>query len=61
VQVLRHDGRPLMRINELEMVKGFVFANVWFDDHLYKIDPDTGVVVDTYSFSELYPKVRADN
>ena len=58
MQVKRQDGRPLIRINELEMVKGFVFANVWFDDHLYKIDPVTGIVVDAYSFSELYPKVR---
>ncbi len=39
------------------MVKGYVFANVWFDEHLYKIDPVTGQVVDTYNFAELYPKV----
>lgn len=39
------------------MVKGFVFANVWFDDRIYKINPATGDVVDFYSFEELYPKV----
>lgn len=39
------------------MVKGYVFANVWFDDHLYKIDPVTGQVVESYDFTELYPKV----
>lgn len=57
-QVLLENGQPLKRINELEMVKGYVFANVWFDEHLYKIDPATGGVVDSYNFSELYPKVR---
>lgn len=58
-QVKLENGRPLSRLNELEMVKGYVFANVWFDDNLYKIDPVTGAVVDSYNFSELYPKVRS--
>lgn len=53
---MHKDGRPLNRINELEMIKGYVFANVWFDDNVYKIDPNTGTVVDTYNFAELYPK-----
>ncbi|CAM9458333.1 unnamed protein product [Scytosiphon promiscuus] len=57
-QVKLPDGRPLKKLNELEMVKGYVFANVWFDEHLYKIDPNTGTVVDVYNFSELYPKAR---
>ncbi|CAB1114939.1 unnamed protein product [Ectocarpus sp. CCAP 1310/34] len=56
VEVKLKDGRPLKKLNELEVVKGYVFANVWFDDNLYKIDPATGEVVDAYSFSELYPK-----
>eukprot|EP00752_Nemacystus_decipiens_P004704 g4290.t1 len=56
VEVRLENGKPLKRINELEMVHGYVFANVWFDEHLYKIDPATGKVVDAYNFSELYPK-----
>lgn len=51
------DGKPLKRLNELEMVKGYVLANVWFDNHLYKIDPETGKVVDVINFTELYPRV----
>lgn len=58
-QVMTEDGRSLGKINELEFIKGYVFANVWFDDHLYKIDPATGQVVDTYNFVELYPPVSA--
>lgn len=53
----RADGLPLTRINELEMVKGHIFANVWFDNNLYKIDPASGKVVDEYNFGELYPAV----
>ena len=56
-KVLNSDGRPLSRINELEMVNGYVLANVWFDDNVYKIDPVSGDVVDTFNFQELYPKV----
>lgn len=57
VQAKHGDGRLLKRINELEFVNGYIFANVWFDDNLYKIDPVTGEVVDTYNLTELYPKV----
>lgn len=57
-QVKTAEGKPLTRLNELEVIKGYVWANVWFDDHLYKIDPVTGLVVDTLNFAELYPAVR---
>lgn len=58
-QVKMPNGKSLGRLNELEMIKGYVFANVWFDNHLYKIDPHTGTVVDIYNFIELYPPVSA--
>lgn len=56
-QVTMPEGKPLKRLNELEMVKGYILANVWFDNHLYKIDPETGKVVDVINFTELYPRV----
>ncbi len=37
-------GRPLMQLNELECVRGEVFANVWQDDYLVRIDPSSGRV-----------------
>lgn len=33
------------RINELEYIKGFIYANQWQADLIYKIDPATGNVV----------------
>ena len=39
-------GEPLYRLNELECVDGAVYANVWEDDFLVRIDPDTGFVTD---------------
>lgn len=37
-------GAPLRRLNELEYVKGEIFANVWTTDYVARIAPDTGRV-----------------
>lgn len=38
------DGRPIANLNELEWVKGEVYANVWQTDRIARIDPATGRV-----------------
>jgi len=40
------EGRPLSRLNELECVAGDVYANVWEEDFIVRIDLDTGRVTD---------------
>ncbi len=37
-------GSPLRRLNELEVVKGEIFANIWTTDYVARIAPDTGRV-----------------
>ena len=37
-------GRPLPQINELEFVDGQLYANVWGEDRIVRLDPETGVV-----------------
>jgi glutaminyl-peptide cyclotransferase len=37
-------GAPLKNLNELEVVRGEIFANVWQTDYVARIDPATGVV-----------------
>ena len=39
------DGQPVPEINELEWVKGEIYANVWQTDRIARIDPATGKVV----------------
>ena len=39
------DGRPLPELNELEWVKGEIYANVWQTERIVRIDPNTGKVV----------------
>ena len=37
--------QPVAQINELEFAEGFIWANIWHDSHIMKIDPKTGNVV----------------
>jgi glutamine cyclotransferase len=47
------EGKPLPRLNELEMVNGELFANVWGSDIIARIDPKTGNVVGWIDLSGL--------
>lgn len=38
------DDRPIRQLNELEYIKGEIFANIWQTDRIAKIDPQTGRV-----------------
>jgi glutamine cyclotransferase len=38
-------GQPVKNLNELEWVKGEIFANIWETDRIARIDPKTGKVV----------------
>jgi glutamine cyclotransferase len=51
------DGeRPIRRLNELEYVRGEVWANVWYRDHLVRIDPDSGAVLGYVDLGDLWPE-----
>ena len=51
-------GKPLQEINELEWVRGEVWANVWHTDFLYKIDPKTGAVTGVVDLTGLLPRAE---
>jgi glutamine cyclotransferase len=42
--VVRRAGKPVRNLNELECVDGVVYANIWQDNHIARIDPRTGEV-----------------
>ncbi|MDC1067756.1 glutaminyl-peptide cyclotransferase [Candidatus Kapabacteria bacterium] len=42
IDVLDKFGMPLTDINELEYVDGEIFANIWLQDRIVRIDPITG-------------------
>ena len=41
---VRLDGEPVNHLNELELVDGDVYANVWGEERIVRLDPETGVV-----------------
>ena len=51
-------GQPLPRLNELEFIDGKVWANVFMQDFLVRIDPETGVVDQIADLRPLFPRAR---
>src|SRR3546814_17746892 len=39
------NGRPVERRNELEYVKGEIWANIWSETHIVRVDPRTGAEI----------------
>lgn len=58
-QVAVHNGTsPLMRINELEYIRGELFANIYQSDWIVRIDPATGAVRGWINLAGLIPRER---
>ncbi len=49
------DGIAVNQLNELEVVEGEIFANIWHTNTIARIDPDTGKITGWIDFSKLYP------
>ncbi|MDN3640195.1 glutaminyl-peptide cyclotransferase [Simiduia curdlanivorans] len=47
------NNQPLNALNELEVARGFIWANVWFDPRIYAIHPGTGQVVAMIDLSTI--------
>ena len=55
-----HDGsRAITRLNELECVRGEIYANVWHSDRIARIDPKDGAVLGWIDLTGLLPKGEA--
>lgn len=57
---VRWNGRPVDRLNELEYVKGEIWANIWFDTRIARIAPDTGAVIDWLDIAPLAARAGVD-
>lgn len=59
IDVIGPNG-PIRRLNELEYIRGEVWANVWYEDIIVRIDPDTGAVSGIVDLSAVYPAALRD-
>ncbi len=64
IPVMREDGKPLMQINELEWVKGEIWANVWHSEqsdilgkpnYVARIDPNSGKLLGWINLQGISP------
>ncbi|MEN0039056.1 MAG: glutaminyl-peptide cyclotransferase [Cellvibrio sp.] len=52
---------PLSKLNELEFAQGFIWANIWYDDRIVKIDPATGKVVGELNLAPLKQQLKLND
>lgn len=53
--VVKDRGAPVTQLNELEYVRGEIYANVWHTDRIARISPATGNVIGWIDLSGLLP------
>jgi len=55
IQVTDH-GSPVTQLNELEYVRGEIYANVWHSDRIARISPATGRVLGWIDLTGILPE-----
>ena len=53
---VKDSGKPVTQLNELEFVRGEIFANVWQTDRIVRISPSDGRVLGWINLSGLLPR-----
>jgi glutaminyl-peptide cyclotransferase len=53
---VRHKGKAITQLNELEWVEGEIFANIWFRDEIVRINPADGSVLGIIDLSGIDAK-----
>jgi glutaminyl-peptide cyclotransferase len=51
-------GKRIKSLNELEWIEGEIWANVWYEDRIARISPETGFVTGWLDLSHIYPKAK---
>jgi len=49
-------GEEIVRLNELEYIRGEIYANIWQTDYIVRIDPTTGDVLGWIDLGGILPK-----
>jgi len=57
---VKDNNGPLPNINELEYIDGYIYANQWLTHYIYKINPESGMVVGRIDLSNLAKEAIAN-
>ncbi len=52
---VKDHGKPVSEINELEFIRGEIYANIWHSDRIARIDPASGKVLGWIDLTGLLP------
>ncbi len=55
------NGYVVEKLNELEYIKGFIYANIWTTNTIVKIDPKTGDIVGKLDLTALAQDSKSKN
>ena len=58
---VKENGYVVINLNELEYIKGFIYANIYTTNTIVKIDPNTGNVVGKMDLSDLSHRSKTEN
>ena len=58
---VKDNGEPVMELNELEYIKGEIYANIWKSDRIARIDPRDGKLLGWIDLTGLRPLVNRPN
>lgn len=51
-------GSPVKELNELEYIRGEIYANVWMTDKIARISPETGKVLGWINLAGILPEIE---
>jgi glutaminyl-peptide cyclotransferase len=55
IEITDENG-PVIRLNELEFINGEIWANIWYENFIVRINPETGKVNSRVNLDLLYPE-----
>ena len=58
---VKDHGKPITYLNELEYIRGEIYANVWHTDRIARISPTSGRVIGWIDLKGLMPRDQLSN
>lgn len=58
IRVIDEEGKPVENLNELEYVRGEIYANVWLTDEIVRISPVSGKVLGHIDLTGIIDKAE---
>ena len=55
---VKYQQEAIINLNELEFAEGFIWANIWHDNRIVKINPATGDVIGVMDFAAIAKNIK---